>query len=368
MLDSTGSTLLSQEICENGIPQSLSVDVTENSGTGTAFNYQWYSNTTDSTVGGAAISGANASTYTPVTTPVGVTYYYVEVSQQQSGCVVLSNTSSVIVTALPSITDQPTSLTEVCVDGVVELSVAVADGVGTPDYQWFENTTATSIGGTLIAGAELSTYTPDTSVSGIKYYYVEISYPSQDCGSVTSAVSTVEVIIPTVAITTDPDPQICIGGDVTLDVVSDGAGTPTYSWFYTSPGSTSITASTVTTTTTYTTPVLTQVGDYEFYVSVDYDGLGCSPFESASYIITVKDVPTLDNGGDLLDSTGSTLLSQEICENGIPQSLSVDVTENSGTGNAFIYQWYSNTTDSSLGGTEIIGALMHLLILHSLHQ
>ena len=232
----------------------------------------------------ANFGSTNASTYTPVTTPVGVTYYYVEVSQQQSGCVVLSNTSSVIVTALPSITDQPTPLTEVCVDGVVELSVAVADGVGTPDYQWFENTTATSIGGTLIAGAELSTYTPDTSVSGIKYYYVEISYPSQDCGSVTSAVSTVEVIIPTVAITTVPDPQsICVGGDVTLDVVSDGSGTPTYSWFYTSPGSTSVTVSTVTTTTTYTTPVLTQVGDYEFYVSVSYDGLECASVDSSIY-------------------------------------------------------------------------------------
>ena len=72
-------------------------------------------------------------------------------------------------------------------DGVVELSVAVADGVGTPTYQWFENTTATTIGGTSITGATNATYTPDTSVSGIKYYYVEISYPSQDCGSVVSS-------------------------------------------------------------------------------------------------------------------------------------------------------------------------------------
>ena len=302
------------------------------SGTGAAFEYQWYSNTTNSNTGGTPISGANASTYTPVTTPVGTTYYYVEVSQSESGCVVLSNTSSVIVTALPSITDQPTPLTEVCVDGVVELSVAVADGVGTPTYQWFENTTATTIGGTSITGATNATYTPDTSVSGTKYYYVEISY-SGGCSPVTSAVSTVEVIIPTVAITTDPDPQICIGGDVTLDIVSTGAGTPTYSWYYTSPGSASITASSVTTTPTYTTPVLTQVGDYEFYVSVDYDGLGCSPLESASYIITVKDVPTLDNGGDLLDSTGSTLLSQEVCEGGTPETLSVECyPDPSGTG------------------------------------
>ena len=83
-------------------------------------------------------------------------------------------------------------------DGVVELSVAVADGVGTPTYQWFENTTATTIGGTSITGATNATYTPDTSVSGTKYYYVEISY-SGGCSPVTSAVSTVEVFSPTVS-------------------------------------------------------------------------------------------------------------------------------------------------------------------------
>ena len=336
-----------QEVCEGVIPQSLSVDVNSVSGTGAAFSYQWYSNTTNSNTGGTPISGANASTYTPVTTPVGTTYYYVEVSQSESGCVVLSNTSSVIVTALPSITDQPTPLTEVCVDGVVELSVAVADGVGTPTYQWFENTTATTIGGTSITGATNATYTPDTSVSGTKYYYVEISY-SGGCSPVTSAVSTVEVFSPTVSITTVPDPQsICVGGDVTLDIVSDGLGTPTYSWYYTSPGSTSVTVSTVTPTTTYTTPVLTQVGDYEFYVSVSYDGLECESVDSSIYTVTVVDVPEI---------TTQPLPIQEVCEGVIPQSLSVVVNSVSGTGTAFSYQWYSNTTDSTIGGTPISGA------------
>ena len=223
-------------------------------------------------------------------------------------------------------------------DGVVELSVAVADGVGTPTYQWFENTTATTIGGTSITGATNATYTPDTSVSGTKYYYVEISY-SGGCSPVTSAVSTVEVFSPTVSITTVPDPQsICVGGDVTLDIVSDGLGTPTYSWYYTSPGSTSVTVSTVTPTTTYTTPVLTQVGDYEFYVSVSYDGLECESVDSSIYTVTVVDGPEI---------TTQPLPIQEVCEGVIPQSLSVGVNSVSGTGTAFSYQWYSNTTDST---------------------
>ena len=334
-----------QEICEGGTPETLSVGVNSVSGTGNAFIYQWYSNTTDSTVGGAAILGANASTYTPVTTPPGVTYYYVEVSQDESGCVVLSNTSSVIVTSLPSITDQPTPLTEVCVDGVVELSVAVADGVGTPDYQWFENTTNSNLTGTEITGATNATYTPNTSVSGIKYYYVEISYAG-GCSPVVSDVSTVTVIIPTVAITTVPDPQsICVGGDVTLDIVSDGLGTPTYSWYYTSPGSTSVTVSTVTTTTTYTTPVLTQVGNYDFYVSVSYDGLECTSVDSSIYTVTVVDGP---------DISTQPQLSQEVCQISELQPLFVIVS--GGISSIYTYKWYSNTINSNIGGTLIAGA------------
>ena len=60
-----------------------------------------------------------------------------------------------------------------------------------------------------------------------------------------------------------------------------------------------------------------------FYVSVDYDGLGCSPLESASYIVTVVDGPEI---------TTQPLPIQEICENGISQSLSVGVNSVSGTG------------------------------------
>ena len=146
LLDSTGSTLLSKEVCEGGTPETLSVEVISDPSSTGVFSYQWYSNTTNSNTGGIEIDGANSASYTPVSSPVGVTFYYAVVSQEGSGCVVASNTSSVTVTALPIIDIQPTPLTEVCVDGAVELSVVVADGVGTPEYQWFENTTATTIG------------------------------------------------------------------------------------------------------------------------------------------------------------------------------------------------------------------------------
>ena len=120
---------------------------------------------------------------------------------------------------LTSIIDQPSLLTEVCVDGVVELSVTVADGVGITAYQWFENDNNSNTGGTEITGATSATYTPDTSEAGRKYYYVEIT---QDCGSVTSEVSTVRVVEDPVAEISSIEPSLCIGGSIELEATTTG--------------------------------------------------------------------------------------------------------------------------------------------------
>ena len=42
-------------------------------------------------------------------------------------------------------------------------------------YQWYENNTQVNTGGTIIAGANASTYTPSTTLSGTKYYYVTVT-------------------------------------------------------------------------------------------------------------------------------------------------------------------------------------------------
>ena len=42
-------------------------------------------------------------------------------------------------------------------------------------YQWYENNTAVNTGGTIISGATLNTFTPPTTISGTKYYYVVVT-------------------------------------------------------------------------------------------------------------------------------------------------------------------------------------------------
>lgn len=69
--DLNGSITYSQ----NAAATALNVLATVTDG-GTV-SYQWYSNTTNSTTGGTAISGQTGASYTPPTTSVGTTYYYV---------------------------------------------------------------------------------------------------------------------------------------------------------------------------------------------------------------------------------------------------------------------------------------------------
>lgn len=65
--------------------------------------YQWYSNTSSSTIGGTAISGATTATFTIPSTATGTNYYYVVVTGACSQTVT-STASTVTVEALPTLT------------------------------------------------------------------------------------------------------------------------------------------------------------------------------------------------------------------------------------------------------------------------
>jgi hypothetical protein len=80
---------VSQIVCRNGTATGLSITATG------AVSYQWYSNSANSNAGGTLISGATNSTYTPVTTNTGTSYYYVEVSDGNSS--IKSNVSGAVV-------------------------------------------------------------------------------------------------------------------------------------------------------------------------------------------------------------------------------------------------------------------------------
>ena len=183
--------ITSQELCQGAIPTALAVSVS--GGTTSDKTYQWFSNTSNTTNGGNPIPGANASTYTPNTDTVGTFYYYVVISQPESGCSVTSQTSAVNVNEAPVFTTQPSS-SEICIyENATTLEVAYTNGTGVPTYQWFSNTNNTNTGGNVIAGATNASFDPPTDTVGQVFYYAEITFSSGGCTKIVSEVASVTI-------------------------------------------------------------------------------------------------------------------------------------------------------------------------------
>ena len=336
------------EYCQDATPDTLTA--TPSDGVGTIYNYQWYSNTTNTNTGGALLIGETNSTFTPPTDTVGTVYYYVEITQPISGCANVSEPVEIIVTLGPSITTQPEG-DSLCIDGVTPpLTVAYQDGTGTPTYQWYSNTAPTTVGGTIIPGANQATYTPPTDTSGTIYYYVVISFPGNGgCSDITSEVAEIEVT-EQVSINNIPtNEDICVGGSAQeLEVQhSEAAGNVTYQWFSnttnTNTGGAIIPGANSATYTPDPAPFNT-VGTYYYYVVVDYSGTNCEPVTSGVYTINVVPDPTVT-----IDPAGPL----EYCQDATPDTLTA--TPSDGVGTIYNYQWYSNTTNTNTGGALLIG-------------
>ena len=171
---------------------------------GGALTYQWYSNTTNSTSGGSLLPGETDRTFTPPTDTLGTMYYYCVVTNTlpDSSASTTSNVACIRVKELPK-ASAPVISTDLPSDPIVytegDAAAAVGISARSPDggvltYQWYKNTVAENTGGVAIAGADKSSYEPDTSEVGTAYYYVVITNSLNDTtASVTSSVATVIV-------------------------------------------------------------------------------------------------------------------------------------------------------------------------------
>jgi gliding motility-associated-like protein len=207
--------------CLGGSTPDLSVAVTGASGT---LSYQWFSKTTNSNTGGTAIAGKTAPTFTPPTTTIGTLYYYVEVTQSPSGCKVVSDTATIQIVAQPTVTTQPANAAVCQNETTADLTVAYSGGTGVPTYQWFSNATNLNTGGTAIAGKTAATFTPPTTAVGTLYYYVQLSFATGGCTTVTSSPAKIEVIAVTLTEVADSRKNILCYGDATGNITVRGSG------------------------------------------------------------------------------------------------------------------------------------------------
>jgi hypothetical protein len=197
---------LTSSVCNSG-----SFILTANSTDGgTGGTTKWY----DVATGGTPLS--SMLTYATPTISTTSTYY-VDVTNNSSGCVSSRTAYTAIVNQTPVFTTQPTASSAVCLNGTAPTLTVAASG-GSITYAWYRNTTNSSSGGTLIPGNNTATYTPPSTSAGTTYYYAQASNACTGSTPVASNVAgfTVNPLPTAPLITASGATSICTGQTVIL--------------------------------------------------------------------------------------------------------------------------------------------------------
>ncbi len=250
----------------------------------------------------------------------GTYTYRVIVTQNSSGCSVVSANAVVTVVNDPTVS-VTASATSLCEGGTSLLTATVSGGTGTPVYQWqlFNGTTWD------IVGVNQNTFTTPALAIGTYTYRVQVT---QNTGcSVTSANQILTVVAdPTVTVAIS-ESTICSGGTALLTAsISGGTGTPSYQWQFNTTGTTWTNVGS--NQNTYTTPILTTPGNYRYRVLIT-QATGCSA-QSANADVTVVADPTVN-----VTSTATS-----ICDGGTT-TFTAAVSGGAGTP---VYQWQFNNS------------------------
>jgi len=295
--------LATQNLCVGGtIPTPLKVGYRD--GVGVA-SYQWYSNTSTDTNSGTAISGANASVYTPpVFTVPGKYYYYAVITLDGIGCGYTKSAAAEInVVPDPIVTLQPIASQTLCQNSPAAiLEVKASGGIGDYAYQWYRNANSTGTG-TSINGATDATYTPSTATVGTVYYYCVVTQPNGVACSVTSDFAEVKVnLVP--SIVTQPQSSTICRGEVPAQlsvVCANGVGAPQYQWYSNSANNTSGTIISGATSATYNPPYAL-AGTVYYYCIITYPSGGCSVLTSNIANVTIHQYPVISSFTRLIGS------------------------------------------------------------------
>ena len=180
-----------QELCLGSLPTDLKVEVA--GGSSSPYAYQWFVNDMNSTTGGRPLENEKNDTYSP-TSDTGTFYYYVTISQIESGCSITSDVSLVKINPVPEAKMIGSDTVDECLNKPSSpLAVEYTDGIGTPTYEWFSNTLDSNSGGSLIPDQTSKYYTPPTTALGTTYYYAEVSFSSGGCSKIVSNTAAVSV-------------------------------------------------------------------------------------------------------------------------------------------------------------------------------
>lgn len=303
-----------------GDSQTLSISAYNMQVTGS--NYQWYSNTTQSTEGGTAISGAASSTFSVPTAVAGTTYYYC-VAENAYG----KDTSKVVAV---NVADYVTFDFKNWAEGDTEignLQEWVDGDDGNRVYQW----------------AVKGYYTADAWAQ--KWALQPILYPYALSGYMGVALGEVGIVSGSGFVQTGRDRPITVydlkAGDV---IVLTGTGLLEDDIFYPGVEGNATFDTYINSDKTEMTLLVKTDGMLSFMVCAAKSGTRDA---NAVYTLKVpnKYAPTITTD---LDGLSYTI--------GREETKTLTVAASANDANPLRYQWYRNDVDSNKGGRAIDGA------------
>ncbi|GAP71817.1 bacterial Ig-like domain [Candidatus Symbiothrix dinenymphae] len=273
----------------------------------------------------------------------------------------------------PAIGTQPTggAVTQGTTNTTLTVGASVSDG-GTLTYQWYKPTTAVKTGGSTLSSAANAAYTTPANLAlGSHYYYVVITNTNNGVNGTRTAKDTSDVVTVTVVqpidaekpnITTQPQNTATYDeGDVATALTVSAAtptdgGTLSYQWY--SNGTNSTTGGTVLTGSTAAsyTPSTATVGTAYYYVVVTNTNTGATGAQTAK---DTSDVAVVIVNA-LVDAEKPAITTQPqdtaTYDEGEAAAALTVLAAPLADGGTLSYQWYSNGTNSTTGGTVLTGS------------
>ncbi len=321
---------------------SASLNVEVDAGGDTITKYQWYSNTSPTTVGATLIkTNSTASTTNSITNLNSGTYYYYVVVTTTNGATATSLFSGAItVFDIPNILSGPGSTAQsVCLTGgtVNDLSIYATAGSGDiVKFKWYSNSVNSTVGGTVVSTIVSPTvpnvYTPSTAVYGTNYYYCEI-INSNGC-SVKSTVSGSVTVSPNSVSGTASAASLYLGSGATANLTLTGS-TGSIQWQQSSDGITgwaSVTGGTGSNTANYSKAITVTT----FYRALVTSG-NCTAVTSNTVKITITSTP--------ITSTG---IVAPVCFSSSSQSTTLAYTAASGPPTSYSIDWDATANTAGL--------------------
>ena len=322
---------LTQTICSG----SSTTLVTLTSGVSGA-TFTW---TATATAGVSGFTASGTSTIpvqtigTTASTQGTVTYAITPTATSCSGAV---TNYTVLVNPIPTVTNTP--LTQTICSGSSTTLVTLTSGVSGTTFAWTATATAGVSGFTSSGTGTIPVQAISTTASTQGTVTYAITPSAAGCAGSVANYTVIVNPIPTV--TNTPLTQtICSGSSTTLVTLTSGVSGTTFAW--TATATTGVSGFTSSSTSTIPVQAISTTGTTQGTVTyvVTPTAAGCSG--------TVSNYTVLVNPATAIGSQSTA--AQSICLNQPFLPITVTAT---GTG-TLTYQWWSNTTASTTGGTSL---------------